>query len=282
MRELAPICSTPFPIYDPKEIKEAYHSGQEQAALSALHEMLKNFIYKQINKRFGEYTSLKGDLYHNAITQIFDDFIHHYDPEKGKLTTYFKCSILKACTELIDAETHHTTSYYSKNMQNVKKAIQSWEQEHYGRICPPEFIAQKTGFSLNKVMETLARIELDETRVSLDAESEEGTTMANVVPSMEASPEEKYFEEIKEKALKDALKILDDDELRLIEVRFFRGNKNTSIEKVAEELNITESEARKKLDDVLRKLRHRAGLFNVHGLTAVPYKDKADFSDMAC
>lgn len=238
------------------KIMEYYHSDSEwknNQARERACELMQNFIYSIIHKRYRTYThQYWSDLCQAGYIGVLTA-LEKYDPEKGKPSTYFYRHIIHEMQAFIDQEVNKMTPHYSANTRKVDKAIASFEAN--GTPYTQVDIAIQTNLSVETVNKVLSmknsrqEVHSDAMPVScLEAKLENHDTK---------TPEEELLEKEKYATLYEAMdEILTSEEKKVIAYSIgLYGYKTLSNKAIAEKLHMPIDKVRKLYSSTLKKLR---------------------------
>lgn len=267
-------------IYDEYEIYAYYHDGdpeKRRMAIQATCEMMDLYIHSIIEKNFYSFQKDKEDLYQASILRVMED-LQDFDPDKGKMTTWFKMSILNACNQFLSEEYNHSTPYFAKNVKEVKRAIRYFEGQGNDKWTATD-IVEYTKLSRKNVDDALERIEQIEMESGLEfeADTKNAAKERGII-----SPEDELILRTKERLIEEAMETLTEEEKQLITLRYMTKDKKMSLHQIAKIMGEKVPRVQKKIHRAIRKLRANKELREyIHGENSVARynKERMNFID---
>lgn len=233
-----------------------YHNGTDEDKKVAKEEIwgrIEKYVYNLMHKRFGTYIKYKDDLIQCGTLAVFEN-MDKFDPEKGKMTTYFKVFILHAMREFINVNVNKISAHYSTKSKPILSAIARYEA--LGVKYTPVDISMETGIKLETVTKTL-RIQTNAQEVYYNNEE----YLDSQVTERAYSPEEILLQNEKLKAIYDAISNLSDIEKRIVTMKYgLCGEEKHSTKALSAKTGIPSDKIRKYLNSSTAKLKCHKGL----------------------
>ena len=194
--------------------------------------------------------------------------IDQYDPSKGLLTTYCKRNILGAITEW-EAKRRGRGSKQTLNAdRNVSNAEMRMIAQ--GKTPSARLISLETGEGIEQVLMSKARIEAENTMVSVESDEGKSGVANKKSQSIFDSPEAAFVSKEKTAELMEALDILTDIEKEvLLSMHGIKINgtqfedtktaEDDNIYEIANKLNIKSNAVKRIYNSAIQKLKNQLG-----------------------
>lgn len=186
-----------------------------QEILNRVYALTEKFVYKTLwtsYKTLMQNRTHRDDITQEVWARIFTE-IKTYDPERAAITTFMVPWIRHVVSDYTSRNFRKTSVYYANSMTKVSGA-QNYARQYGLDPDDLETLVNLTGLSpatVKNSLELLARKDV----VSYEALTEVGVDCTSRIKG----PEEMFMEDESEKALRNVLNdVLDDEEKRLLEL----------------------------------------------------------------
>ena len=265
-------------------------------AQTSFYLFFRNYVRKSVEAFYDKQMlsgSDKADRYQDAMNECFAMLLGNistYDSNKGQLTTYFKNYILGALNEW----EAHRKSRPSKGTMATDKIVGGMRNKLIaeGISNPsPRLIALKADISVNAVLNSLQRIESENTAISTDSEGGQFAT-GKTEQKLFESPEKAFIHQEEHSYIMDMLDILTETEKAVLlamngleqigsTLLESEHDDDDSIIKIARYLGIKSNDVKRIYTDAIQKIRAANGIKNkkdrlLSGRTMTFAKDKRD------
>ena len=249
-----------------------YHKGDKKEKMKIAEQLIDKldlFIYEVMKSEFTDYVAkYKDDLYQEGVIGILKN-IQQFNPDNGKLTTFFYVHIKHAMIEFISNVVHKTTTHYNSRIIAIKKAIEQLKKNNKDvtdiSIAIESNMSEKTVIKILDIMNNL-------NSCSLDEDSYEDVNISKEY----SNPEQIIMQKEEKQAIHKAIAKLNKLEQDILDMKFGFTKEPLTYKEISEKLNITKYEVKKALQHALAVIKYNSNLNKVLN----GYINKSDLFDL--